>query len=96
MIPNKILLFCEEYEIKKVKSEQMKKIDKSRFAEMNTEGIIDTDKKIIYIRTDTSTNPIDILWHEIGHYFAHISESQDNEAFAQTFNHLVTGVLRQL
>lgn len=95
-IPIKIILFCEEYEIRMVNLEQMKKIDKEEFDKIKTEGLIDMDKRIIYIRTDTASKEIDIFWHEIGHYFANITESQDNEAFAQSFSELVRGVQKQL
>ena len=96
MIPSKINLFCEIYTIKKINSKEMKKLDKEEFDKIKTEGLIDTENKIIYIRTDTETKEIDIFWHEIGHYFAHITESQDNEAFAQTFSQLVRGINKQL
>lgn len=96
-IPNKLILFCEEYQIKIIPKKEMLKLDKEK---KDTQGMItlnSTNKeKIIYIVESDKEEMEDIFWHEIGHYFAYITETKDNEPFAQNFSHLIRGVLKQL
>ena len=69
--------------------------DSDLFDDDMQKGMIILKDKVIYICID-SDDQEDVLWHELGHYFASITESQDNEAFAQAFSELVRGVKNQI
>jgi len=92
-LPNKLILFCEEYNVKIVSRKEMNRIEKDG----DTQGVIDPNRKLIMIANDV--NMEDVFWHEVGHYFASITGKcgrDDNEAHAQVFSELIRGILKQL
>ena len=92
-IPNKLILFCEEYTIKIVTRKEIDKLEKDG----DSQGVLNPFKKEIVISDDV--NKEDVFWHEIGHYFAQITGKcgkDDNETHAQIFSELIRGILKQL
>ena len=92
-LPNKLILFCEEYKVQIVSRKQMNKIEKDN----DTQGVIDPNRKLIMIANDCNIE--DVFWHEVGHYFASITGKtgkDDNEAHSQIFSELIRGIIKQL
>ena len=91
-IPEKLILFAEEYKILSMTQEQMNKLD----GDKDTEGMIIPKKKLIILVNNKKIDKEEVLWHEIGHYFLSTFGYKDNEQGAEAFAGLIIGINNQL
>ena len=92
-IPNKIILLGEEYEIRIVSKKDLE-CDKCGEEAL---AMICHDEKVIYISKDDKENTIlDLLLHELGHYYSEYYGLGKNEAWAEAFAGFTKLIIKQL
>ena len=86
-IPNKIILNGEIYKIILVSK---KDLECENCGE-DALATIKPNEKLIYLSVDDKENPpIELLWHELGHYWADYYGLGDSEAWAEGFSKFVS------
>ena len=92
-IPEKIILLGEEFKIKQVSK---KDLECDKCGE-DAIGMCMFEKKTIAIAIDDEEiNPIETLFHELGHYFGQYVDGEKSEAFANTFAKYIQMIIEQL
>ncbi len=92
-IPNEIILNGEIFEIRVVNK---KDLDCEHCGE-DALGIIKFKEKIIYIAgNDDDETPIELLLHELGHYWSNYYGLGSSEAWAEGFGKFVHSIIKQL
>ena len=89
-IPETIELYGEEYQIIQLSKHALtcKKCGEECI------GTIDWEKKTIFIADDDdNTTPLQILFHELGHYFAYHYDLGKNEIIAEAFAKFVEKII---
>lgn len=90
IFPNKLNLLGETYRI--IECSQSELYDGEE-----TVGKCDFDNKKIYIAIDAKqSTPIEILFHELGHYFGDYYEISSGEFFAEGFSRFIVNILNQI
>jgi Zn-dependent peptidase ImmA (M78 family) len=88
---DKIILLGEEYVIKLVSSEYIEKTTKGQM------GFINYEKKEILIDKDKGVETqIDILLHELGHYFARYYNLENSETMAEALGKYIKLIIKSL
>ena len=86
VVPDKIDLYGETYQIKKVTQEEMT----CKFCDEECLGKIVWDERTIYVVTDNPKYPAShTLLHELGHYFGYYYNLGRGEMFAESFARFV-------
>lgn len=91
-IPKKIELLGETYQIKQQAQQEFS----CSYCGDSICGRLDWERKTIYLDVNSSVEPIDILLHELGHYFGDYYSIGDGEIFAEAFARFVKRVMEQL
>lgn len=92
-IPDKITLLGEDFEIIRVKKKELT----CTACEEKCLGRIDPDTKEIFVAfDDEEEEEIEILLHELGHYYNRVFMGSDNEAGANSFGAFVYSIIKQL
>jgi len=92
-IPNKINLLGETFKIRQVSK---KDLVCSNCGE-DALGILKWEEKTIYLACDDKEHkPLDLLLHELGHYWADYYGLGKNEAWAEAFAKFINSIIKQL
>lgn len=89
-IPETIILYGEEYTIIQLSKHALN----CRHCGDECIGKIEWDEKTIYLADDDDNNtPLEILLHELGHYFAYHYGLGKNETIAEAFAQFIDKII---